>query len=245
MPSLTALPLEKASDSVFWQTTLIVVQNTLKLCMPSWKFVSSRYFYSTFGLETTLFLVLVLCALLLFEQKRLGLLGVVAALLILTRGESVILVMILITFYYHEERKLPPLRVFVAPAVILIANSIFNSFYYGSILPHTLTAKIAQGKSGLWSSSFSDYWPNFIRLRYHFQHSFNDNVIQVAMLLSLAIAGVVAFRASRTTLILLLFIIGYTAFFLLLGIPHYFWYYSVYYLAGYVFAVLGLGSLYG
>jgi hypothetical protein len=109
-----------------------------------------RYSYSVYGMETPLFLVLCVACLWLYERRRIFSLGIAAALLILTRGEAVLLIAVLCAVHLVRHRPLPHVRDFIAPFLLLAGNAAFDFIYYGSPLPHTLMAKIQQGRSGLW-----------------------------------------------------------------------------------------------
>ncbi len=118
-------------------------------------FITSKFFYLTFGLESNLFVLLSVLCILFYYKKNLWLLSIFSGLLILTRGEGLFLVLILWSLVYYEERKFSIIKYLLVGAVIVVLNNIFNYFYYDSFLPHTLTAKMSQGKSGYWGDSYS------------------------------------------------------------------------------------------
>ncbi|NOS85137.1 MAG: hypothetical protein HOP31_08340, partial [Ignavibacteria bacterium] len=102
-------------------------------------FISSKYFYMTFGLESNLFVLLSVLCIVFYLKKNLWLLSVLSGLLILTRGEGLFLVLILWSIVYYEERKFSVIKYLFVIAVIVSANQIFNYIYYDSFMPHTLT----------------------------------------------------------------------------------------------------------
>lgn len=63
--------------------------------LSSMVFITSKYFYMTFGLESNLFILLSLVCIILYFKKNLPGLSIFSALLVLTRGEGVFLVLIL------------------------------------------------------------------------------------------------------------------------------------------------------
>jgi hypothetical protein len=198
----------------------------------------SRYFYSVYGMETALFLGLCVVCLLLYERRRMFGLGIAAALLVLTRGEGVLLIAVLGVVHVLHRRPLPPLRVFVAPVLMLAGNALFDLAYYGSPLPHTLAAKIQQGRSGLWGGRWV-----FFDFGYQIEY-FASNPLLVAVSLALAILG--AYRLGRRDLnvIVLGFLATLTVFYVALNVPNYHWYYAPYYAFGSMYVGLGLAEIY-
>ena len=68
-------------------------------------FITTKYFYMTFGLESNLFILLSLICIILYFRKNLLALSVVSGLLVLTRGEGLFLVLILWTLIVYEQPK--------------------------------------------------------------------------------------------------------------------------------------------
>ncbi len=96
----------------------------------------------TGGMETALFTLLVTSAL-YFQHKRLDMYALgMATLATVTRPEGALLLGLLgvCNLYQHRERWLSYLTI---PAVILGPWLLFAWYYFGSILPHSVTAKLA------------------------------------------------------------------------------------------------------
>ncbi|MGD9315475.1 MAG: hypothetical protein PVG56_01470 [Anaerolineae bacterium] len=114
------------------------------------------------GMEAYLFAFLLVLGFSLFFARHYFLAGLATGLLLLTRGEGVLVLFVQIGFYgvaeWSEKRHLdaemlkPLLRLmlgFFLPAVIWFG---YVALTFGGILPNTLSAKRAQGQSGLWQS---------------------------------------------------------------------------------------------
>lgn len=206
--------------------------------------VSNRFFYLTFGMETMMFLFLCGAAIYLYIKEKYFLLGIVAAAVFLTRGESLFLIISIIIFHFIDRRKFPDWKIFILPAIMIAANYIFNYLYYGELLQHTLSAKIKQGGSGLWRT-----WP-FFRVSYiitgpdwkifgHFAW------LMFFMLVGISMIGVIFnIRKTKSIQILFAFNILYTGFYSILQVPSYPWYYTIYYYSAFFYFGYGLKTIY-
>jgi arabinofuranosyltransferase len=194
---------------------------------------SLPYFYLTYGMETGLFLAMISICLYLYVRGNYGLLAVAGALLILTRIEGGLLLVCLLAEHLIQRRKLPSWRILIAPALILAAHYTFNRVYYGTWVPDTGSAKIWQGESGLWGSGHLI----FFNVGYLRSWVFFNQTWLWLLIGALALAGLVLeFRRTRP---FILFAILYTAFYGILNIPDYHWYYAPLFLT--LFAYAGLG----
>ncbi|MEY9928845.1 arabinofuranosyltransferase [Catenulispora sp. GP43] len=202
---------------------------------------SLPYFYSTYGMETGLFLFLIVACLYLYETKRYQALAIAGALTVLTRGEGSILLVMLVADHLIRRRPLPSWRILIAPALILLTHYTFNWLYYGTFEPATAHAKIWQGQSGLWDDE------QFLDARRYMQSwFFEDKSWLWQGLAALAIVGVLV--RIRQTLPILAFAVGYSSFFYFLHIPDYFWYYAPLLFLYFCYAGLGItdvASLFG
>lgn len=215
-----------------------IIPKTFILFLPL-LLTSSAFFYKTFGLETTLFLFLVLTSLYLYQRQSYGILGVVGALLLLTRGESIFLVIILLFFYWKQHQHLPPIKVFILPALILILHLSLTYAYYGELLPNTLAAKIYQGASGLWGRfAFAHHLPSFSKWFW------NDHIFLPMFITIIAIIGIRAAWKHHILRLMLIFLGSYCSFYVIFNIPDYFWYYGYVFLMLYILFVFGMHTLY-
>jgi hypothetical protein len=198
----------------------------------------SRYFYSLYGMETPLFLFLAVLCLWLYERRRLGWLGIAGALLLLTRGEGLFLVLALAGVHLLRRRPLPRVRDFVVPALLIGSNFVFAKLYYGSFLPHTLMAKMDQGRSGLWGE-----WPIFLGAGYQVEYFGNSTVLFVAFAV-LAVLGIFRLGKSDLNFVVLSFLAALGVFYVALNVPNYHWYYAPFYCFGCIYAGLGAALLF-
>ena len=199
--------------------------------------VSLPYYYLTLGMETALFLMLIAACLCLYQDARYGWLAVAGALLVLTRGEGVFLLAALGLAHLVERRRWPSWRILIAPAIILALHYSFNRYYYGAFIPETGSAKIWQGQSGLWGTEK----PLFVYADYLLDWTFLGHLW--FFLLMVGLAGFGLLSTLRRSWYILLFAGMYAAFYCVLNIPNYHWYYSALYLTLTWYAGIGLVTL--
>lgn len=196
--------------------------------------VTSKYFYMVFGMESNLFILMSLCCIYFYFKNNLTLLSVFSAGLILTRGEGIFLIIILFYLILKENRKEIKLKHFAIFFLILSANYLFNYYYYGSFFPQTLSAKIAQGSSGLWGRF------GFLRgADFLIGSAFNNQAFYILFLTIFALIGFAKHYKEKFLRILFVYVILMTAFYLALNIPNYHWYYSIHMVTFFVLASYG------
>lgn len=106
------------------------------------------------GMETSLYLLLILTAIWAFQRERWLVLGCLLALLALARSDGCLLAAALIGWLAVTRRRtaLTVLGPFVAISALWAAASWMLT---GSLLPSTLAAKLAQRDSGQWGGQWS------------------------------------------------------------------------------------------
>jgi hypothetical protein len=197
-----------------------------------------RYSYSVYGMETPLFLLLCVACLWLYERRLMFALGIAGALLVLTRGEGILLIAALGGVHLLRRRRLPPLRDFIAPVVLLAGNAAFDLIYYGSPLPHTLMAKVQQGRSGLWGGRWL-----FLDVASQIEFFAASRMLFAASVV-LAILGAVRLGRRDLNVAVLGFLAALTVFYVALNVPNYHWYYAPYYAFGCMYVGLGLAEVF-
>ena len=191
--------------------------------------VSFKYFYTTIGMETTLFLFLIVSSLYLYKIDS-DFFVITLALLIITRSEGIFLAIPICIDYLIRYKKIPNLIYLVSGLVIVALPFIFNKWYYGDFLAVTGSAKIGQGKSGFWG-----YGQIFLQVESLFV--FFSNIRWVAYaLLALAGLGFILLRNNRIAILSLIFVLLLLGFYGLLNIPNYHWYYAPFFLFTLIFA---------
>ena len=198
---------------------------------------SFPYFYSIYGMETPLFIFLIALCLYFYQNNIISMLGITGALLLLARLEGIFLLIPMVYFYLKNHKKIPELKYFVLPVLIILANYTFNKIYYNSFLPSTGMAKIWQGKSGLWGEGWA-----FLNIKYLF--GMIDNNIFFISLLIFPLLGLIFKKIEEIDLIILIFLILYSCFYIFLNIPNYNWYYAPYFSLGLCYVVKGASCLF-
>ena len=121
---------------------------------------STAYFYALIGLESTLFLAMLLLVLTAWNAKRYEWLPTLLALTLLTRFEGGLLIPVIGVLLWRE-RRIPRLWSFLPAAAIMIAWLALNHHWYGVFLPSSAASKFGQGRSGYWGR-----WPTaFLRVQ--------------------------------------------------------------------------------
>jgi arabinofuranosyltransferase len=193
---------------------------------------STAYFYSCFGMETTLFLFLLLLSVLLYVRELYFWLPLVCTLTTLTRFEGGLLAVILL-WRTWQEKRIPSWKAFVAPVALVAGYLTFNLSYYGRCLPSSTTAKLLHGQSGLWGK-----WPFTF---FHIYPAVYDKfilsfyVVPAAVILSFVAAK--RLSGSRLNRSVLPFLGGLLTFYILFNITNYHWYCAPFIFFGIFYAV--------
>jgi arabinofuranosyltransferase len=194
---------------------------------------STAFFYTCFGMETALFLLMLTLCLFLYVKERYFWLPLACTLMTLTRFEGGLFACILLCRIWQEHR-IPPLRSFVAPALIAGSYCAFNLSYYGRLLPSSTIAKILHGKSGYWGSHA------FFHLNPQIYDKFLYSAFIVPAAIILAVLATRQLKGSRYNKSILPFLAGLFAFYALLNIANYFWYVAPFIFFGIFYAVMAL-----
>jgi hypothetical protein len=187
-------------------------------------YVASPLLFVTFGGEMPFLIALVTGAVLAEQRGRTILAAVLAALVALTRPDGVQAIAVILSTIAIRRRRLPWREGLVAAAVLLPFLAL-AWHAYGSPVPSTLQAKLAQRDSGLWSA----FGPGLIDwLRLFLWDSTRPNLgfapVTPPTLWLWATIGLVAVWRLRAFLPLLAWAALFTASYALLRAPFYHWY---------------------
>lgn len=199
--------------------------------------ITSKYFYFVFGMETNLFVFFSILSIYFYFRKNFFALSISGSLLLMTRGEGIFLLIVLFYFIYKEDKsriEIKYLLPFLLGFIVIIA---INYFYYDQVFPHTLTAKIAQGKSGLWGPYSFFLGADYLKIMFN-----NQSFYIIFLIISLIIGFAFSFH-KRIIIILCSYGLLITFFYTALNIPNYHWYYSPVFLAFYALISFGILKL--
>lgn len=182
--------------------------------------------WASSGMETGVYVGLIMLALWAYGAQRDFLLGVAAGLCGLMRLDGLIVAAVLLTLRMWQGRQLP-WRSLLPCAVLLVPWFIFAQLYFGSWLPLSLSAK--QQHSHL----AGPFWmvQYFVRAPYQFY----------LPLLFVAVGWLVGHRRWREWLPLLMYGGAYATAFVLVGLDQYGWYTVP--IIPLFFAVAGFGAV--
>jgi len=112
--------------------------------------LGNPFLVSTFGLETLLYMLIVVVCLYLYLIKRIEILAITVALLTLTRPDGILLFVILFCSGGDQGNKVPWRGKFLAIYFIsLLPWYLFSWIHLGSLLPDTFLLKVNQNWQGL------------------------------------------------------------------------------------------------
>lgn len=200
------------------------------------------------GMETFLALMLAMAAIAFYAQERLVAAALACSLAALARPDTLILAVLLAGYHLIRSRRLPPIRVAAVFLLPLLAWSIFGFIYFGSPLPTSLSAKLAQTEAGLWGEGpvfFNELWSFFLS----YGLSAPRTVLVVLVLLGLVLLALrfrrwSIFRQPAFQLILLWTLIYLLVYGVLFNAPGYGWYYTPLALGIALLATLPFEALY-
>ncbi len=171
----------------------------------------------SFGMETCLYLALILVGFVAYDREKLDLAAGALALGTLIRPEGV-LAMVVLAFFHLARRRPLPARPALLYAVLVGAWYAGLWLYYGAPLPVTLMAKHQQGGMDIstrFAPGFADLLVGYARRPLYWLHGV------------LALVGVVqVWSRGRHWLPLLAWTALYFLAYTLLGVSRYFWYYA-------------------
>jgi arabinofuranosyltransferase len=196
---------------------------------------STAFFYTCFGMETSLFLRMLVLCVLLYVKEQYFFLPLACTLTTLTRFEGGLMALILLWLVWREK-KLPPLRAFIVPAILSVSYLVFNFRYYGKLLPSSTTAKFLQGKSQLWGHGFRA----FFRLNHSMYDQFALSFYIIPAAVILAAVAAHRLKGSKLNKSVLPFLVGLLLFYVLFNIPDYDWYLAPFAFFGIFYAVMAV-----
>lgn len=208
-----------AISAVFMFLACVVAESLVPFA--GFVIAGTGYFYSLVGMETSLFLFLLLLTVALAEAELYAWLPTAGILLVLTRFEGAALLLPL-AFVLARKRRWPPAITFL-PALLIAAFYLgLNHHWYGSFFPASANAKIGQGRSELWGR-----WPtSFFHTAYQLKPEFLPTVYVVVLVAILAVPGFLKMKRATWSRIALPFLGILLAFYILFNIPGYKWYYA-------------------
>lgn len=170
------------------------------------------------GIEMLLFQFLLVVTVYLYLVGRLGWSGLSAGLLFLVRGEGVLLGLILVSISLIAKRRIPG-RFLLAFGTVMVVWGLYGFFTFGTPLPNTLAAKIAQRESGLFRDFgqrlFMEWIPNWF---------FNFPLLNIGVIALILVGVGYCMWLRREWLIFVAWGIGYIASYLLIAPAGYWWY---------------------
>ena len=196
---------------------------------------ATGYFYSLVGMESSLFLCMLLLPILLLERGDIDWLPTAGLLLVLTRFEGAALLPPL-AWELYRRRRWPSAKAFLPVVLIAAGYLALNHHWYGSVLPASADAKLGQGRSGYWGR-----WPfAFLDTAYQLKPEFLPTLYIVVAVLALLVPGVLKLRRSPLLRVSLPFLCVLLSFYLLFNLPGYKWYYAPFLCFAMVYACAAL-----
>ena len=191
----------------------------------------SQYFYWVVGMETSLFLCMLLLTVLLYTKERYNWLPLVLSLLVLTRFEGGALLPV-IAWHLYRRKKMPSWYSLIPAFAILLLYMAVNHFWYGAYLPASTSAKFLQGMSGYWGR-----WPfAFLHVGTLLgQFKWTPYVPPLAIIC--AILGIRKMRGTPWNEAVPPFLAILACFYVFFNIPPYFWYYAPFFFFTVIYAV--------
>ena len=192
---------------------------------------ASSYYYFCIGMETCLFILLLVLSLKVYLAGKLDWLPLLCMMTMLARFEGGAIVAV-IGWRLWQQKRFPRLIAYL-PAVLLIVFYLSSNLHnYGVLLPHSATAKFGQGMSGFWGR-----WP--------FAFTYIDNHVWLPIFGSRIVAPVLFClvwfatkdkRLGATNKIVIPFLLFLGSFYILFNIPSYYWYYAPFLYFSYIYA---------
>lgn len=186
---------------------------------------------TTLGSETPLYLALCIGAFAFYARKRYLLVGLFAALAILTRPDGALVPVILGIDYFLRAKRPIPRKALLIFLLLVLSWFVFAWIYFGTPIPATLATKQSQGEMAI-SQHFA---PGIKKIVQNYFARWNYWIEALLAGIGLVYIG---WKARRWTSFIV-WPVAYFVSYTILGVTGYFWYYAPL-VPGFV-ALVGLG----
>ncbi len=193
---------------------------------------STAYFYFLVGMETSLFLFVILAVVTAFLKARYNWLPFLCALLVLSRFEGGLLILV-VAWQLYRKRAWPTPKALLPGLVTIVCFFLLNHHFYGSWLPSSTTAKLGQGFSGYWGP-----WPTAFLMHFDLVTLPFQKTKYVLYLVAVFLAsGITQMGRSTFSILVFPFCASLLAFYVLLNLSGlYFWYFAPFILFAIIYA---------
>lgn len=162
--------------------------------------------------------------------------GVLAGLLVLVRPDGAVLVLVVAAIRWHRRRRIPWVLA-ASAAAVTIPWVVFSTITFGSPVSGTLSAKMAQGRSGFWG----DQW-SFLRYL-----GVMGRDVWTVLMAAFAVPGLVSGLRSPSTrryvgAAVAFAVVQFALYAFVVRPPQYHWYYAVTYWVLAILAGLGVAA---
>ncbi len=192
------------------------------------------------GLELFLSMMLGVAAVTLHVKEKYSASALLCSLAVLARPDMTIVAFLVLLHYIVRHRRLPGVVASVLFCVPIGTWLIFSWFYFGSLVPSTLTAKLVQTEAELWGGQYALLEGLFSAPNWYIGIVTRDIVPVLLLLLFLvgvgAATGLIAmsaklrewtvFKHPGLQILLLWGLLHYAIYGLVLKAPAYSWYYT-------------------
>lgn len=213
---------------------------------------------NAFGMEIFLALMLAVAGTATYFRSLPRTAACLSALAVLGRPDMIIVPGLLFAYHLYRNRRLPRVTTVAIFGAPLIAWLSFSWFYFGSFLPSTLAAKLAQSEAGLWGDRWTFMADLFAPASWYAGQVTSGIAKPLVLLIAIHGTGLVAGTAvmfgslrtspeiKRPAVLLLLFwsLLHFVAYAFVLRPPAYTWYYTPLAIGLAVLVALPLDRLY-
>ena len=143
--------------------------------------LASPFMPRAVGMELFLSMMLGVLALYYYARERRVAAAFACALAVLGRPDMLLVAGILLLYDLARYRRLPTLRMAVVFLLPLAVWTAFSLYYFGSVVPTTYSAKLAQTEAGLWGAG-PVFFRGLVSAHAWFGGSANGRLIGILML---------------------------------------------------------------
>lgn len=197
------------------------------------------YFYSLMGMESSLFLLLIMLVAKAYTTRRYDWLPLLVILTVLTRFEGGLFLPIFAVLFWRE-RTFPRIASFIPAFLVAAAYLFINHHLYHAYLPHSASSKFGQALSGYWGR-----WPwSFLHVKLWaftgIGAPFLYTAYTIPLIFYFGYKGWLRLRGDRLNSVIAPFWLGLSAFYILCNMPSYQWYYAPLIFLAVLYAIEGV-----